>query len=434
MLLNFKVSNFRSIDEPIELNLVSNRSDDASLIHAGSVDANVVSKAVIFGPNAAGKTNILLAYQWLVEIIKTSLYQWADGIPTQPFAFRDGERKPSTFAIELEIESVLYRYEVSLDGFSISHEELNYWPSGRRKLLFRRTGLELKASREFGSTKGPKSLLTKNVLVVSIAKKYEMGPVTVFAEMVQDVLSLDLFTGLDIQQNFGDLPRATRTSAIPLAWFKDEPEQVQPKADFPLTVEARKSKALELLRMADPGIQDVSIEDSELEQITPDGRRHRALQRKVRLEHEIAGESAYLDLQFESRGTNKWLAIISPLLTALEFGSLILIDEMDSSLHPLLFEKILEVFGDKKLNTKGAQLLITSHNSSLLSELAVDEVWFAEKNQSGSTTLFSLLDFRASQIDAPARRSMQYLDGRFGAVPQVDTDIVLDQFSSLANA
>jgi uncharacterized protein YjiS (DUF1127 family) len=431
MLISFSASNFRSIEEEIQLDFISTRRDAKDNIDARSINSSVVSKAVIFGGNATGKTNLLAAYLWLVEFSRTSLFQWADGIPTQPFLFRNGAANPTTFTVQLEIDRVLFRYEVKLDSSGVEIENLDYWPNGRRKKVFSRIGLDLSASREFGSTKGPRTLLSKTVLISSVARKFDLGPASRFAEAFHDVLALDIRTGLNVQIPINELSKAVRAGSN-LGWFTDEPEMIQPRHVLPIDLDLRKKRALALLQLADNAIRDIDIEDREVEQVAQDGMRIKTLERKITFEHSNALETISLDFFFESRGTQKWFAMLSPLLAALEFGSLIMIDEMDSSLHPILVSKILELFSRRDLNPLGAQLLITVHDATLLNVLHPDQVWFAEKNESGSTVVFPLSTFRANQISQQTARSRQYLDGRFGGVPEIHLDSAADAFSEIS--
>jgi len=423
MLINYKVSNFRSIESEVELDLSSSRPIGLTNRALHNASESVVTTAAIFGGNATGKTNILLSYVWLVELARTSLYQWTDSIPVQPFLYREGLNKPSRFEVECEVDGLLYKYELDLDAQRVIREKLSYWPNGRRKSLFVRDFLELsKTAREFGPTRGPKTLLADSVLMISIARKFDLGPVSRFAEHFIDLLAVDMQTGLNSQVAIGEAPKAARSGG-PFAWFADEPEGFYPSATFEVPLSERQSRALSLLRLADQGISKVKVVDNEVEHQFPDGQSQKGLIRNIQIEHNVAGEEASLDLFFESRGTTKWLNLISPILAALEYGSLILIDELDSGLHPLLVEKILALFSDEKTNAKGAQLILTSHNTNLLNHLEPDQVWFTEKTDDGQTTLYPLLDFRSNQIARADQRNRQYLEGRFGGIPNLEIDI-----------
>jgi AAA15 family ATPase/GTPase len=127
-----------------------------------------------------------------------------------------------------------------------------------------------------------------------------------------------------------------------------------------------------------------------------------------------------LDLRDQSEGTRVLLDYAGPVLRALERGGLLVVDEVDASLHPRLTAHLIRLFQEPETNPKGAQLLLTTHDASLLGRsggeeiLKRDQVWFVEKDEHGETTLFPLSDFRP-RLDE--NRERRYLGGSYGAVP-----------------
>ena len=126
-----------------------------------------------------------------------------------------------------------------------------------------------------------------------------------------------------------------------------------------------------------------------------------------------------LDLEEESDGTQKILALAGPWLDALEKGKVIVIDELHENLHPALVRFLVEQFHDPKLNTKGAQLIFSTHDTSILNQEVFrrDQVWFCERDRNLATSLFPLTDFRPRKGRENLERA--YLEGRYGAVPYV---------------
>ncbi|GAA5086084.1 hypothetical protein GCM10023259_098860 [Thermocatellispora tengchongensis] len=176
-----------------------------------------------------------------------------------------------------------------------------------------------------------------------------------------------------------------------------------------------------LLRLADLGIEDVIIDNEEVSY--PDSEVRTV--RRIRLLHKTPEESVPFDLNVESEGTKTWFALIGPVLTALRQGSLILFDELDASLHPTLSAELLRIFHNPATNPHGAQLIFTSHDTSLLNHLNRDEVWLTEKQADGSTRLGALADFAGERVRKSQNLENAYLHGRFGALPQVDqTDLL----------
>ena len=136
--------------------------------------------------------------------------------------------------------------------------------------------------------------------------------------------------------------------------------------------------------------------------------------------HPGEGEPVTLNLEDESAGTRTWFRLIGPAFAALRFGRILLLDEIDASLHPRLSARLIEIFQDPQTNTRGAQLVFTSHDTSLLNSLNRDEVWLTEKTRGATTHLIGLAEFGGERVRRSLNLERAYLQGRFGAVPEVD--------------
>src|SRR6202043_1633033 len=115
-----------------------------------------------------------------------------------------------------------------------------------------------------------------------------------------------------------------------------------------------------------------------------------------------------------------WFRLIGPVLSALRFGTIVMYDELDASLHPTLSAQLIQLFHDPATNPRGAQLLFTSHDTSLLNHLNRDEVWLTEKRESGATRLGALAMFAGERVRKSQNLEDAYLQGRFGALPHVE--------------
>lgn len=214
-----------------------------------------------------------------------------------------------------------------------------------------------------------------------------------------------------------------------------------------------KSKLLNLIKVADLGIEEIIIGQKDVTQaavqyfISNPSIPKEAKQKM--LSHVNNGASASFELlqtrhkkfnaenqqidsvlfeldEDESQGTQKFFSLSAPILDTLEHGKILLIDELDASLHPKLTECFIKLFNDKELNKHNAQLIFVTHDIHLLSVPGLferDQIWFTEKDQYGSTDLYSLLEFRKSNKGTDVRPTdnleKHYLQGRFGAVPYV---------------
>ena len=140
---------------------------------------------------------------------------------------------------------------------------------------------------------------------------------------------------------------------------------------------------------------------------------------------------ATLSYAEQSAGTQAWVALLDHVLTALEQGSALVIDEIDTSLHPRLTARLIELFQDRRTNPKTAHLIFATHDASLLGTsfgreiLRRDQVWFVEKDTEGATALFPLTDFHPRKDESTERR---YLGGSYGAVPGVFSDTLVEAY------
>ena len=165
----------------------------------------------------------------------------------------------------------------------------------------------------------------------------------------------------------------------------DRAVSVETREDRSLTPELR--SALDLLRFADPGIDDYEMADEASPYSEDPGRR------RLRLVHRVHDEPVAFDLDEESAGTRTWFHLLGPVLAALRDGRILVFDEIDASLHPRLSVRLLEIFQGPETNPRGAQLVFTSHDTSLLNALNRDEVWLTEKDSGGATGLVALAEF-----------------------------------------
>ena len=193
--------------------------------------------------------------------------------------------------------------------------------------------------------------------------------------------------------------------------FFDDPDIVQPSP---------RESALALLRFADLGIDDVQIVDDDIDESQAPFHLRREPRGQLRFIHRVLGQELPFDLDEESAGAQTWFALIGPTLNALRSGRILLFDEIDASLHPRLSARLLELFQDPETNPYGAQLIFTTHDTSLLNHLNRDEVWLTEKNEGGATTLTALAEYGGDKVRRSLNLERAYLQGRFGAVPELD--------------
>lgn len=407
MLIRFEASNYRSIAAPVELSMVAIDRDRPEARDQAMLGESLLPVAAVFGPNASGKSNIIAACTWVRNAVQNSLLLWDDGIPLEPFAFGIDPSKPSEFAIDYMIEGVRFEYVLEFDSEKVQHEGLFHYPEKKRRRIFERDDRDFKIQRGLGNLSGIRELLTERTLALSIARRFDEPLVSKFVREILRIQTLGftpphprLFGGRVVQNR----QRST------MQWFEK-------RDHLSLFGDDDREQALALLRLADLGIEDVMIDTHK---VGYSDSSETYSQRRVRLVHRATEDRVPLDFAAESEGTRTWFQLIGPVLSALREGSLLLFDELDASLHPTLSAQLIRLFHDPTTNPSGAQLVFTSHDTSLLNHLNRDEVWLTEKRPDGSTRLGALADFAGERVRKSQNLENAYLHGRFGALPQVD--------------
>ncbi len=371
-------------------------------------DRPVVPVAAIYGANASGKSNLLdgLALMQAAVLATGSL-----GIGRRTF-FRldeDGAVRPSTFVIELVTEGVRYTYGFSVDDEGFREEWLYSYPEKRRRVLFERSGGVFRFGSASSELKAKfaalEELIRGDVLLLDFCSRLELGPLMPVYRWFQQGLRIrlheDRWSLRQVEGRVGEF------------LFKDE---------------RNGSRLLSLLSAADVGITDVAaelIDEHEGSRVhgyaTLRGAEKPArIRRRWRLMFQHGDAGAPFELNDESVGTRNWLELIPSVLDVLDGGQVLLVDEIDSSLHPMLTAKLVGLFQSEATNPHGAQLIFTTHDTSLLGTmlgdhvLDRDQVWFVDKNAEGASELYPLTDFKPRKDQNTERR---YLAGGYGAVP-----------------
>jgi hypothetical protein len=411
MLLRFSVSNYLSIRSEQELSLVAGRGkvpDHAHRFPFGS--QSVVPSAVIYGANAAGKSNMIAALSFMRSAVLWSHNRWEpdEGIPRRHFALDDSaQTEPSLLDLEFEIEGVRYHY-----GFEATDEEfvaewLYYYPEGSRRRLFERKNGEVDFGADFkGQKKSLQENMRNNSLLISVSSQNDVDiikPVRAYFRDLKNISSIAIGSrevnhqfreeALDdrVVKFLGDVGTGVVSSKIIRSEADDESIKFAKEfGDF----------------MAKQAGSDVTGSDF------VDFMSKRT---EVQLGHRTrSGEAQFLDLDWESAGTRRLLPVVTAAYQALDKGGLLLIDEIDASLHTHAAESLFALFDDPELNRHGAQLIATVHDTNLLGSefLQRDQIWLVEKNPFGETEIYSLAEIKSRSSD---NFELGYLQGRYGA-------------------
>ncbi|MDP9850073.1 AAA family ATPase [Streptosporangium lutulentum] len=421
MLLRFRVANHRSIRDEQTLSLVTvpRRGEPKPRV---SEIPPTVSVAGVYGANASGKSNLLDAMSWMLRAIQNSQTTWAPdgGVPRRPFLLSaDGSGRPSFFEVDFVHEGVRHSYGFEVDDLTVTGEWLHSFPHGRPRRLFERTG---PSTYEFGRA------LTGEVQQIAILTRENSLYLSSAASNNHPLL--------------GGLHHHL-TQRVHFAKHGDDDERSRLHATKRLLASpASASRVNRLLQVADFGITSAEIVEVDLspkveeiiaqfDEMTEEirGEIQYRLKNEIRLTR--SGTTTSLPIQQESAGTRVWLSMIGSTLATLDTGDVLLIDEIDSSLHPLLSSTLIRMFKDPEVNRYGAQLIFASHDTTLLGSmldddlLARDEVWFTEKDAAGATTLYALAEFHPRRDENIERG---YLQGRYGAVPYLSYDQIRELF------
>lgn len=398
MLLRFEVSNHRSVDDPAELSMIAVDEDRPAARSFELLNEKVLTVAGLYGPNASGKSNVLDALAWLAEAVGTSLRAWEEHVPREPFRFGDSPRQPSTYEVEMMVDGVRYAYSLTVGDDEILTESLDSYPERRRRSLFEREGMDIGFRRGTVTAAGVRELMAPTMLALSVARRLNDPEIAPFARQLDDVA-------------VRGLPSRAMRKAMDSRRLSFYTDRIFTEPDSP--VHDDPELALALLRFADLGIESVKVVDAPF--ASGD-----VTMKEVLLVHRVAGTSVSFALEDESEGTRTWYNLLGQVLDALRFGELLLCDELDASLHPKLSARLVELFQDPDTNPRGAQLIFTTHDTSLLNHLNRDEVWLTEKGADGATTLTALAEYGGEKVRRSLNLEKAYLQGRFGAVPDVD--------------
>jgi AAA15 family ATPase/GTPase len=197
-----------------------------------------------------------------------------------------------------------------------------------------------------------------------------------------------------------------------------------------------KNKIINLVKTADIDIADINIKEDDvpleiIEKLPmPEGMKKEIISdgglksisintkhRKYDNNGNIIGEVIFELDKEESKGTRKFFAMSAPIIDTLQHGKVLIIDELDASLHPILTQHLIQLFHDKEINKKNAQLIFATHDTNLLKPYIFrrDQIWLTEKDKYGSTDLYSLAQFKGVRAKEDFER--QYIQGKYGAIP-----------------
>ena len=416
MILEFSITNYRSFLTTQSLTLTANTAtelqEENTFVSPVSNLPRLLRSAVVYGPNAAGKSNLVQAIAFMKRFVLSSAKESQEGekIDATPFLFNlQSSQKPSEFEVLFIQDGIRYQYGFAVNPEKVTGEWLFAYPEGRAQKWFERN-YDPETQRETWYF-GPKFT----------------GHRKVWQEATR---SNALFLSTAIQLNNEQLKPVFR-------WFDKtlvvlgERERIAPVFSTGECEEAeKKNKILKFMNAADLSIIDISLEKKKfsMEDLPPDmpqsikkeiaeDLKGKKLTRLLFMHPSSDnGEDVALDFDEESAGTRKLFTLAGPWLDVLDKGLVFFMDELDTSLHPLLVRFLLSLLHNPETNRHNAQLIFATHDTTVLDQTLMrrDQVWFVEKDEENATRLYPLSDYKPRKGEALQKG---YLYGRYGALP-----------------
>lgn len=392
MILEFSVANYLSFKDKTTLSLVASNmkelkteEKDTTFI-VGEAIPSLLHGCAIYGPNATGKSNLIKAFSFFKWFVINSMkeLQVGERLPIEPFRLNvASSSEPSMFELSMAIGQEIYRYGFEADEKKI-HSEWCYRRANKKRakeveLFYRYNNIySLHSTYTLAKDLTSKNMVRDNALLLSVCAQFNDSTAKLIMEWLAETT---IITDHDEE-------RMWQEAALRL----DEPGMRQ--------------RIIEFSKYADLGIEDIHKVNNDIisthVQYDDDGR-------------EVKGIDFWFD-KSESDGTIKYFRLAYPIINALDKGERLIIDELDSKLHPLLTKAIVELFNSHVTNPKHAQLIFTLHDTTILSGylLRRDQIWFTQKNGKGASELFSLSEYKV-RSNAPYEK--EYLSGKYGGTP-----------------
>lgn len=426
MLIEFSVGNYRSFKEKVTFSMVAanitakDKQLDENNVYRVNKSLELVKSAAIYGANASGKSNLAKAIGFMKWFMVNSSKetQSTDEINVERFRLnKETEEKPSFFEIAFLLNGKKYRYGFETTTERIVSEWLFYVPKSRETKLFEREGQKVYLpNKSYGGEEIEQltKLTRENALFLSVCAQFNVD----IAETILNWLTTNLKI-LSASDNNGYL-------GYTLNCFKEKKNQ---------------DEIIQLVKKLDLSIHDIEVEEisddllpeSLLEIIKKFNNGKEKTTAKsvkttvtsVRTKHKKFDEQGnYISDEIfnlgseESEGTQKLFALAGPLFDVLKKGKILIVDELDARLHPLISRAIVEMFNSNKTNSNNAQLIFMTHDTNLLNNKLFrrDQIWFTEKNRVGATCLYSLVEYK---IRNDASFESDYIRGKYGAIPYI---------------
>lgn len=431
MLIEFRFKNYRSFRDEAVLSMeaVGLSSLKNCLIEYGNM--RLLPGAAIYGKNGGGKSNVIRAFWLGVQFIRNAqrMQHEKATVPVAPFALNDYSMKePTEFEFDYIVDDVKYWYSFAATREKIVKEALYHAPKGQKAQVFVREEQKFSFTEDKAKRKLISATVAENQLFFSIACTMNDAACVNAMKWFRE----DIFFSRD----YTDIPRQ-------LLEYYDDSNMLKAISDY--------------AKAADFGIEEMQFEIEnkeirngfELPESIPEGMKEalssflkvlsetsesnetklKMSQVRAKAVHKgIASDGEqklyHMDLEDESDGTRKLMSVAPAIESVLKRGGVLLIDELEKELHPMLVNYIIAKFQSKRTNPNGAQIIFTTHNTELMNMELIrkDQIYFADKRKNdGASELYSVTDFSTKTADNIRKG---YLVGKYGATPNIEIEEV----------
>jgi AAA15 family ATPase/GTPase len=426
MLLEYSFENYKSFQESNSLSMIGVPSfkehEPDNIFHFDKF--KILKSAAVYGNNASGKSNLVNGLQKMKQLVKSSfrdaLVEKGEIQIDKYLLNSESEKTPSKFEVVFIQNQLRYRYGFEINNNQVSREWLFHTTTKEVPLFERKNNKFIINKSSFKEGLNLESKTRNNVLFLSLVAQFN-GEIS--NRVIEWFNNLNIISGL---QDFG-------YSVFTINKLKKD-------KNFNKWL----SLIIRTLEISNITIEEIEIKEDDINKIVKKTNdkslanffdAFNKLQQNGKKKIQISTWHKKYDkdnllintipFDFESQeseGTKKFINLLGPWYDTLKNGKILIIDELDSRLHTHLTKKLIELF--HKFNKRNAQLILTSHDTSLLDKelLRRDQIWFTEKDQFGSSHLYSLADFKTEDVRKTSSYHKNYLNGKYGAISFFDID------------
>ena len=414
MLFNFTIGNFRSFPERKTLSMEPASISDHPQNLIKKAQYSFLSSAVIYGANASGKSNLLRGMNTMKRIVVENFDKRSvSEIPYDPFLLNSRtSNEPTFYEVVFWVEDVKYRYGFEADKTSI-HSEWLFATEKKKseKPLFLRIPEGIEVMRSFPEGKDLEEKTRDNALFLTVVDQFNGHTASIIMKWFRN---FNIISGLSHDNYRG----VTFT-------MLDKPEQNELLTNFFIDIDLGFDKIKLERKEFNPNELPTDVPEDILKQLISDLEGKNLV--NLRTVHKVFDDNQNFikEIDFDARkqesaGTNKIIDLSGPVFDTLKDGGVLVIDELDAKLHPLLTLSIVRLFQSQEINKNGAQLIFATHDTNILSmcNLRRDQIYFVEKNRIGASDLYSLVEYnKDGKVRKDRSFEKDYINGRYGAIP-----------------